>query len=386
MSMNTMIRQRCLGLAALAAMAMAGCGARTDVADMTRPKVDGERIVYAGTSPALASIVSAPAQSGKPTSLLLAGRIVWDEERTVRVYPAFAGRVARILAKPGDTVHSGQALATLASPDFGQAQADARRAGADFTLAEKNLARLRELHSHGVVAQKDLQTAEADYTRADSERQRATHRIALYGGTDAGVDQQLPLKSPIGGVVVERNLNPGQELRPDQMGSMPALFVITDPARLWVLLDATERDLDAVKAGRKVMLSTSAYPGESFAATIVAVADFIDPATRTIKVRGTLANTNRKLKGDMFANAEIISEGDGGLRIPVSAVFLSGNQNFVFVEEKPGQYLRARVKTGPEQDGLIQIVSGLDTAQRVVTEGNLLLQEIYRTARKAGNS
>jgi cobalt-zinc-cadmium efflux system membrane fusion protein len=363
-----------------------GCGDGSKKAEAPRAKLEGERVVFAPDSPQLAALASVLPESGKPPTLRLSGRIVWDEDRTVRIFPAFAGRVARILAKPGDAVKSGQPLATIASPDFGQAQADARRAASDFTLAERNLKRLKELFQNGVIAEKDLHAGEADYARADAERERASRRVALYGGAEAAVDQQLPLKSPIAGAVVERNVNPGQELRPDQMGSSPALFVVTDPNRLWVVLDATERDLAWLKPGRKITLSAGAYPGESFAATIDAVADFIDPVTRTIKVRGSLANQGRKLKGDMFANAELTAEGDAGLRVPARAVFLSGNDNYVFVEEKPGQYLRSKVVTGPEQDGAIQIVSGLKTGQRVVVEGNLLLQEIYRSSRKPGSA
>ncbi len=245
---------------------------------------------------------------------------------------------------------------------------------------------MRELHSHGVAAQKDLHAAEADFARAQSERDRASRRISLYGGSGAGVDQQLTLKSPIAGVVVERNLNPGQELRPDQMGNTPAMFVITDPTHLWVLLDANERDIAGLKPGQKIKLRINAYPGESFDATIENVADFLDPATCTIKGRASLNNAGRKLKGEMFANADIVIAGGAGLSVPVRAVFFSGNKRFVFVEEKPGRYLRVPVETGAEQGGMVLIVSGLTAAQRVVVEDNLLLQEIYQAARKPGKS
>ena len=375
------------GWTALAAtLLLAACGPGATVEDAPAAKIDGERVVYAESDPRIKAFASVTPQTGMATALQLSGRIVWDEERTVRMYPAFNGRVAKIIARPGDVVKAGQALATLASPEFGQAQADAARASADFTLTEKNLARVRELHAHGVVAQKELQTTEADYARALSERERASRRVAMYGGSAAGVDQQLTLKSPIAGVVVERNVNPGQEVRPDQMGNTPAMFVITDPARLWVQLDAGERDLAVLKPGLKIRLSSGAYPGQTFDARVDTIADFIDPVTRTVKVRGSLSNADRKLKGEMFANAEIATQRDAGIRVPVRAVFLSGKQKYVFVEEKPGRYVRVMVETGPEQDGMVQVLSGLDPAQRVVVQGNLLLQEIYQAARKPGAS
>jgi len=95
-----------------------------------------------------------------------------DEDHTVRIYSPFAGRVARILVQPGASVRKGQVLAVLGSPEFGQAQADARRAETDVRLSETNLQRLKELESHGVAPRKDLQTAEAEYARAKAELDR----------------------------------------------------------------------------------------------------------------------------------------------------------------------------------------------------------------------
>src|SRR6266496_3317316 len=145
--------------------------ARSDVA---RPRLEDGRIVFPQGSPQLNSFATEPVGESSPQQLRLTGRIVWDENRTVRLFPAFAGRVIHIQVKAGDRVKQGETLAMLASPDFGQAQADARRAQSDFALAEKNLSRLRELHAAGVSPRKELITAEADYARAEAELARAS--------------------------------------------------------------------------------------------------------------------------------------------------------------------------------------------------------------------
>ena len=133
----------------------------------------------------------------------LNGRVTWNEDKTVRMYTPFAGRVERILVQPGQAVAKGQALAVIASPDFGQAQSDARRAESDYALAEKNIARLRELEQNGVAARKDVHVAEADQARAAAELARSRRRLDLYGGAGKGVDQTYTLTSPIAGVVLE---------------------------------------------------------------------------------------------------------------------------------------------------------------------------------------
>ena len=81
-------------------------------------------------------------------------------------------------------------------------------------------------------------------------------------------------------MIVERNLNPGMEFRPDQSGA--ALFVVTDPRSLWLQLDASEADLASLKAGEPVMVEVKQYPGEQFKGVIRHVADFVDPQSRTI--------------------------------------------------------------------------------------------------------
>jgi cobalt-zinc-cadmium efflux system membrane fusion protein len=312
--------------------------------------------------------------------LRLPGRLAWDEDKTVRIFPAFAGRVVKIFVKPGDTVKAGQTLAQLASPDFGQAQADARKAASDFALTQKNLARVRELVAGGVAPQRDLQAAESEYARAQAELARASGRVRLYGSTAQSVDQTFALKSPIAGTVVERSINPGQELRSDLMlGNGAPMFVITDPSRLWLFLDATERDLRLLRSGETLALRTDAYPQETFPAVIEAISHSVDPQTRTIKVRGSLANPQDRLKGEMFVTAELETAPAAGIVVPAKAVFLQGTRHFVFVEEERGRYAHVEVQIGSESGGALVVTEGLREGQRVVVDGNLFLQQLFQS-------
>ena len=374
--------RRVMARAALFAMVLvlaSACGQRETKPEEPQPRLDNGTVVFPEGSRQAGFFVTGEVKMGSSPKLQLAGRVVWNEERTVRLYPPFGGRVTRILAKPGDAVRAGQALAVLASPDFGQTQTEARRAQADFALADKNLKRVRELQAAGVLPAKDVQSAEADFSRAESELKRATARVSLYGKSDT-VDQTLTLASPIAGVLVERNINPGQKLRPDlQLSNLPALFVITDPARLWVQLDASERDLRLLKKGQPLKLRAPAWPDDTFAASIDAVADFIDPATRTIKVRGSVDNRGRKLKGDMYVTAEVDSGAAPALEVPSKAAFLLGDKYYVFAEEGPRRYRRVEVMVGAESQGRIAVVSGLKAGQKVVVEGVLFLNRIQRS-------
>lgn len=366
--------------AAIGAVALvSACGDGDAKPDIARPRLESGQIVFPEGSPQVASFATDAVKQSGPLPLRLTGRLVWDENRTVRLFPPFAGRVLQILVKTGERVSKGQALAKLASPDFGQAQADARRAQSDFVLAEKNLNRLRELHAAGVSSRKDLAAAEADYARADAELARAMGKVKLYGASPDSVDQNFSLASPIDGVVVERNINPGQELRTDlQLANSPAMFVITDPARLWVQLDTAENQLASLRPGKKVQLRSAAWPDQTFTATLENISDFIDPVSRTVKVRGSVENRERKLKGEMFVTAELLESQGADLQIPEKALLLAGDSYYVFVEEKPGRYSRQPLKVDAVRDGVASVVSGVKLGQRVVIEGNLFLQRLHQ--------
>ena len=195
--------------------------------DAPAPILQGNQLRFAPGHPQLLLLGVASAAPGKAITVELPAKLVWNEERTQRIYPAFAGRVMAIKADVGQQVKSGTLLAQLASPDFGMAQADTAKAQADVHLSQKSLQRQRELFEAGIIARKDLDQAEFDASRTQAESQRADARTRLYGGGGGNVNQQLGLLASINGTVVERNLNPGQEVRPDQTGNgVPALYVV----------------------------------------------------------------------------------------------------------------------------------------------------------------
>lgn len=367
---------RALSACILAGLAACGDKAPAPAAPVAKPAVSGSIVSFPSGAPQLAVLKTSPVTPLESGAVELTARLAWDENRTARIYSPFAGRVARIAVQAGDVVKAGQTLASIASPDFGQAQADAAKAAADLVLAEKNLGRIRELHDNGVAPRKDLVQAEAEHARALGEQARAQARARLYGG-GTGVDQALTLRSPVAGVVVERNINPGQELRPDQ-GGVPALFVVTDPSRLWVLIDAHEKELGVLAKGAGFKVRVPTYPGADFAGRLEAVADFVDPQTRVVRARGTLVNADRRLKGEMLVTAVFESAQTGGVEVPARAVLFTDGAYYAFVDRGNGSFERVRVVPGLDRGGRIGVSAGLAAGQRVVAEGALLLQQAMR--------
>lgn len=361
-----------------------GCEHKTEVPEEAKPTVVGDVITFPVASSALKNIVTAKVAAPQDGELSIPGRLVWDEDRTVRIFTPFAGRVSRLVAQVGDKVVVGQVLAELQSPDFAAAQADARKSQAMLTFSKQALGRVKELVANGVAAGKDLYQAEADYANAEAEANRAQARLKLYGNSQ-NVDQRFNLVSPVAGTIVERNINPGQELRPDQPTAPQ--FVVTDPTRLWVQLDAAESDLKLLKPGAPIVVTSNQYPDDSFAGELKQIADFIDPISRSLKLRGVVPNSDRRLKAEMFINARIATAKGEFPTVSEKAVFLEGIRRFVFVKTGPGKFVRRGIKvvldsanTVAAQNGL-KVLSGLEVNDEVVVSGNLLMQQMVASTK-----
>ena len=403
------------GLLGIVSLPLSSCNkpeevAKADTAEKpSEIKADERSVTIPLDAPQQSSL---SVETAKPLSkeiVKVTGRLAWDEETTVRVFSSVAGRVNQIKANIGQKVQAGDTLAAMASVDFGQAQADASKAEADLKLAERNLTRLQDLLEHGAAAKKDVEAAEDDFENKKAEKARAQARLKLYGVEGGTVDGMFPLKSPISGTIVEKNINPGQEVRSDMMLASDArlvlpLFVISSPSRLTVVLDVTEIETTALKAGQELEVTTRAYPDKVFKGKLELIGGSIDPMTRTVKARGYVENPDDLLKAEMYVAVSVDTKAAdkdpavvqtpetavGTTAAPVSssvevssnAVFLKDSRHFVFVEKEPGKYERKSVEVGTESEGRVCVTAGLYPGERVVTRGSLLLEAVAEDAKE----
>lgn len=365
-----------------AALLLAGCGRSGESAVPSAPIIEGERITFPADSPQTKTLVASAVAIEHIEHVRLNGRLAWDEARTVRVFSPMAGRIVQLVAEPGRKVKAGDPLALISSPDFGQAQAEVAKADADFAVADKALVRAQALFEQGVIAAKDMQQAEADAARAAAERERTHARARLYGG-GTRVDQQFVLRAPVAGVVVERNANPGQEIRPDQaQPGTPALFVISDPAHLWAQFDVPESQLAGIAPGLEFALHVAPLPERVFPGRIEHVGDFLDPTTRAVRARGAIDNSERLLKAEMFASADLDIERGDFVRLNTNAAFLLGNVRYAFIDLGSGRYERRQIVAEEAQFGALRVRKGLAAGDQVVTDGALLLQQLLGSGGK----
>src|SRR5712691_8486136 len=332
-------------------------------------------------------------------AILATGKILVTEDRVANIGPVHGGRLVRLYAGQGTNVRKGQKLADLESADIDQSEADYLKALADYENARRTSAaeikfaqatydRTRMLYEKTITAGKNLQAAEHDLevAKASAENSVAGTRSALNAArrhllilglkqSDIDALKNKPdspvvfsLTSPITGIVVERNATIGATV-----GSDANVFKIIDLSRVWIDANVFEKDLERVRRGQEVKVSVTAFPESIFSGRVILINSVVDPETRTVKVRTEVPNPDGRLKPDMFANVQIITDlHRASISIPQSAVLNDGGKTVVFVSEGSG-YKKRPVNVGIQGNGRVEIIEGLQAGDKVVVKGNYLL-------------
>ncbi|TFH08549.1 MAG: efflux RND transporter periplasmic adaptor subunit [Nitrosomonadales bacterium] len=300
------------------------------------------------------------------------GKITYDETRTVRISSPIAGRVVGAISNLGANVQLGDALAELDSPDLGKAQSEYATAMATLKSANNAFKRTEELYENDVAPRKALEGAEESLIRAHSESQRAQLKLKNLGVPSGSMDNRFILHAPFSGVITERNINPGMEVRPDLTSP---LFVISDLSKLWVQMDIFEKDIGKIHVGQEVLMHVSAYPEESFTATVSYISQVVDETTRTVKARCVFQNPETRLLPSMFASIKVLSDPDElVVVVPLTALFTEGESDWLYVNIGDYQYQKRPVKTGLRLKGHTVILEGLHQGEHLVVDGALLLR------------
>jgi cobalt-zinc-cadmium efflux system membrane fusion protein len=314
---------------------------------------------------------------------LTEGKIGANGDRATPVFSPYSGRVTRVIAGLGDTVKAGAPLATLEATEFVQAQNDLRTAAAEVKLARINETRKHALYDAKGGSLQDWQQAQADLTTAETAQNSVRNRLSILGKSPGDIaelerakiiDPVATMTAPIAGVVVDRQVGPGQFL---QSGSATPVFTIADPSSVWLLANVRETDAGLVKVGQSVEVRVLAYPKRAFKARVSYVAALVDSVTHRLPVRAEIDNHDGALKPEMFASFRILtSDASQSPAIPAGAVIYEGTGAHVWVLREDGLLELRAVQTGRSSDGLIEILDGLKAGERVVTKGGLFIDQV----------
>jgi cobalt-zinc-cadmium efflux system membrane fusion protein len=310
-------------------------------------------------------------------SLRLTGAVAYNSFRTTPVITQVSGPVSRVVIVPGQKVTQGEPMLYVASPDYSQLRTNYLKAKDAYTLAQKAYARAQDLFQHHAIAEQNLEQAESAEVQAGGDLVAAQAALKVMGITDpdalvkAPPSFEVPVKAPIGGLVVEQDVSAGQLIQP----GTTQCFMISDTSTVWVLVNVYQKDLPYVRVGDTVTIQTDTYP-EVFHGRIAYVAASLDPSTRTLQARIETPNPGDKLKKDMYV---VTTVNAGSIRnaiaLPDAAVLRDNeNQPFVYAEASANRFGRRSVTLGESLNGQTEITSGLKTGDKVVGDGSLFLQ------------
>jgi len=314
------------------------------------------------------------------------GKIATDDDRTTQVFSPFSGRVTRVMATAGERVRAGQPLFAIQATELAQAESDLATAAAQARLAGAEEARLSELIKSSGAALKDLQQSQSDLATAEANVQNDRARLRILGqsegqiaavergGAPGAASADTVVRSPISGVVTQRNIGVGQNLASVSNGGTSAAFVVSDLSKVWLVGDLRDSDVAQARVGQAVQVRTPALPGQVFDAKVDFVSPIVDPTTHRVPVRATIANPDGLLRPDMFASFTLFTDGTSQMvAVPEDAVIFEGDTARVWVA-RGGHALELRqIKAGVTADGMVQVISGLSPGERVVTSGSLFI-------------
>jgi cobalt-zinc-cadmium efflux system membrane fusion protein len=310
------------------------------------------------------------------------GKIAANGDHATPVFSPYSGRITRVIAGLGDSVRAGAPLATLEASEFVQAQNELATA-----VSQVKLARITESRKHALYDAKggslqDWQAAQNDLTEAETALSAIRNRLTILGKSPAeiaalesshSINASATLTAPIAGVVVDRQVGPGQYV---QAASSTPQFTIADISSVWLLANVRESDAALVKPGQSVEVHVPAYPERVFRARLSYVSAVVDPVTHRLPVRAEIGNRDGALKPEMFANFRIFtSDAAESPAVPQSAVIYEGAAAHVWVVAADGLLNLRSIRTGRSNDGLIEVLDGLKPGEKVVTKGGLFIDQ-----------
>jgi len=337
----------------------------------------------------------------KPVSLehllILNGTVGHDENRLLQVGANVRGRVVSIPVDLGARVRKGDVLATIESVDLGRAREEFMSELTSVRVASRAYDRAKTLVAAKAISDGEFQAREGDYLSKKAAVDAAERALHLLGESQAQVDRlraralsdtashdvedgaSLALRAPFAGRVIERKVTPGALFE-----ALQPLLILADLSKVWVFMQAYEKDLALLREGVAVTIRTEAYPQEAFKGRVDFIGSVIDPATRTVRVRATVANPVEKLRPGMFVKAQVdvpqSYEGKTVLAVPQSALQTLEGRTTLFVQTGPGLFVRRIVETGHSFEGFTEAYSGVKAGDVVVTEGSFVLKSEFAKA------
>lgn len=306
--------------------------------------------------------------SASPHIVSFPGIVEALPSRTVNILPPLPGRLIKLYAKLGDYVEKNQTLVVLRSPGLAQAYAEQEKALSTLNLARQTLKRAESVNKVGANAAKDIEQAQSNFIQALAELNRTNITIKTLGKNTFSL---LKIKTPISGWITSLNYGKGSYIN----DTTTTLLTVSNTNKIWVTAHIPENLVGVISKDLPAEITLSAYPNEVLKGKVSFVNPYLEPESRRNKTRILLPNPEGKLQPNMFATVKIAVPQPDRLSIPISAILMHNDNTAVFVEKKPWTFERREVELGAEDRGKIRVLSGLNSGDRVVSSGGVLVND-----------
>ena len=275
------------------------------------------------------------------------------------------GYVKKANLIPGEKVNKGAVLAVLEDASYVSLQQDYLTAKSKLVFLEADYNRQKALNASKSSSDRQFQLALSEFESQKYLVKSLSEKLQLMGIIPAqlsenNISKSIAFKSPMSGYVTKVNVNAGKYVAPTDV-----LFEIMDPSDLHARLVVFENEATAIKKGNKVKFTENNKPGKTYDAEVHVITPNIEEE-RTTEVHCDLISKNTGLFPGTFVNAEIELNNVEVQVIPAASVVKWQNKSYVFVETAAATYVMIPVVTGMESKGMVEIVSGITAAQKVV--------------------
>ncbi|ANH70353.1 cytochrome C peroxidase [Mitsuaria sp. 7] len=301
------------------------------------------------------------------TTTRLPGEIGFNEDRTAHVVPRVAGVVESVPVTLGQSVRKGELLAVIASAQVSDQRSELLAAQKREQLARRTFDRERKLWEEKISPRQDVDIAEQALREAEIAVANARQKLvaigaapgSLAGATSGGALTRFELRAPFDGVVVEKHLTLGEQVKEDA-----SVFVLSDLRTVWARIDVPAGDLAKVRVGERAVVRSAAFE-QSADGKVAYVGALIGGQSRTAQARISLANPERAWRPGLFVNVDVVTgEAPAPVTVAADAVQVFEDRQVVFVRTADG-FAAQPVKTGRGDGRRIEIVDGLKAGAKV---------------------
>jgi len=298
-----------------------------------------------------------------PVNIKVPGRLAFNAEKSKVLSARAPGRVERIYAFDGAQVEIGSPVVELYSPEFLSAQQEYLLSSKTVKVLEVNKT-MSDLLGDARITQQ----AAANRMRNLGAGEGDIKSIESTGKTS----NNLIMRSPLKGVVVKRNVEPGSAV-----SSGDVIATLADPKQLWFLGNVFEQDFRLIKQGQKMVLHLEAYPEKEFVAYANYISPTVDPQTRALLIRADVENTDDLLRPDMFASGSLTTGTADAVVVPQSAIVRVRENRYAIVKVGPETFRRVPVKGYDLNSKSFAITEGVEQGWQVLSEGAVLLNDRF---------